>query len=282
FKAISYIEQHLDKTLTLAEVASAAHYSPYHFSRKFKALTGDNVTEYVRKRRLTVAADRLLHDDQITLLNLALSIGFEGQESFTKAFKNMFLTTPGQYRKQKTPTRLLQRNPFCDQEFLHLSSCIDMQPDIITRESMLIVGRPHHFVDKDLSLKTVWSGFKPEMAGIPNRIGKLGFGIYEAYYESGAEVGFTYWCAVPVSSASDIPAGFKSRIIPEQTYAVFMHRGPLPSLHETLKYIWGSWLPKSKYQYHCSPELEIYPENYDGTRVDAELKLYIPIKHHDK
>lgn len=278
YKAVNYIELHLNEAIRLHEIAEAANYSPYHFSRMFKAFTGDNVTEYVRKRRLTVAADRLMVDDHIPLIDLALEVGFENQESFTKAFKSMFNITPGQFRKTKDPMRLFYRDPFGHKEHAHLTQQITMAPNIVTRAAMKIVGQANHFVDRELSLKEVWSGFKPEMDGIPNRVGKLGFGIYEAYYEDEQEVGFTYWCAVEVSSFNDIPNGFESREIPQQVYAVFLHRGPLMDLHKTLKYIWGSWLPKSKYEYADSPELEIYPAQYQATEEHAELSLYIPIK----
>lgn len=278
YKAVGFIEQNLDRSVRLQDVAAAANYSPYHFSRMFKAMTGDSVTEYVRKRRLTVAADRLLTDDDLSLMHLALDVGFESQESFSKAFKAMFNVTPGAYRKSKDPMRLLYRDPFGHLEHMHLSHQLDKEPKIITRPSTLVVGRAHHFIDRDLSLKQVWSGFKPEMDGIPNRVGKRGFGIYEAYYEAGEEVGFTYWCAVQVSNFDDVPDGFQAREVPAQQYAVFTHRGPLPDLHKTLKYIWGSWLPKSKYEYAPSPELEIYPENYVASEQDAQLMLYVPVK----
>ena len=277
YRAVGYIERNLDRPIRLNEVAAAANYSPYHFSRMFKAMTGDSVTEYVRRRRLTVAADRLLADGEISLMQLALDVGFESQESFTKAFKSMFNVTPGNYRKNKDPMRLLYRDPYGHSEHIHLSYQLEKEPEIITRPGMKVVGMAHNFVDRDLSLKEVWSGFKPEMDGVPNRVGKLGFGIYEAYYEAGEEVGFTYWCAVEVNNFDEVPEGFQAREIPEQQYAVFLHRGPLPNLHKTLKYIWGSWLPKSKYEYVSSPELEIYPANYVATEKDAELQLYIPV-----
>ncbi|WP_407656761.1 GyrI-like domain-containing protein [Ketobacter alkanivorans] len=57
-----------------------------------------------------------------------------------------------------------------------------------------------------------------------------------------------------------------------------IHNGPLPDLHKTLKYTWGSWLPKSKYEYAPSPELVIYPENYVACEVDAQLRLYVPVQ----
>jgi len=277
YKAISHIEQHLSQPIYLNDVAASANYSPYHFSRMFKGVTGDSLTEYVRKRRLTVAANRLLVEDDLSLLDLALDVGFESQESFTKAFKKVFNITPGAYRRNKDPMRLLYRDPFNYSDHYHLSHRLETEPSIVTRPKMLVVGQANHFVGKELSLKEVWSGFKPEMDQVPNRVGKLGFGIYEAYYEDGKEVGFTYWCAVEVANFDDVPERFQAREISEQSYALFTHHGPLPELYKTMKYIWGSWLPKSKYEYAPSPELEIYPANYMATEQDAQLQLYIPV-----
>ena len=71
FKSIDFVEQHLYDKITVHEIAAASHYSTYHFSRIFKALVGDTPKEYLRKRRLTVAAKKLLSED-ISILDLAI------------------------------------------------------------------------------------------------------------------------------------------------------------------------------------------------------------------
>ena len=87
FKSIDFVEQHLYDKITVHQIAAASHYSTYHFCRLFKILVGDSPKEYIRKRRLTVAADRLLKED-IGILQLALDCQFESQEAFTRAFKS--------------------------------------------------------------------------------------------------------------------------------------------------------------------------------------------------
>ena len=98
FKSTEYIEQHLFDKISVHEIAAASSYSTYHFSRIFKALVGDTPKEYLRKRRLTVAATKLLQDDT-GILELALECQFDSQEAFTRAFKSLFNITPAQYRK---------------------------------------------------------------------------------------------------------------------------------------------------------------------------------------
>ncbi len=96
------MEQHLYDRITVHQIAAASHYSTYHYSRIFRALVGDTPKEYLRKRRLTEAAKRLLTDD-VSIIELAMACQFNSQEAFTRAFKGLFNMTPGQYRKIKEP-----------------------------------------------------------------------------------------------------------------------------------------------------------------------------------
>ncbi|WP_201778297.1 helix-turn-helix transcriptional regulator [Thalassomonas viridans] len=110
FKSIDFIEQHLYDKISVHEVAAASHYSTYHFSRIFKALVGDTPKEYLRKRRLTVAAKRLLGED-IGILELALECQFDSQEAFTRAFKGLFNITPAPVPQTKRSFQIAVQRP---------------------------------------------------------------------------------------------------------------------------------------------------------------------------
>ena len=97
-KAIDFIEARLTAELTLAQIARTAGYSSYHFSRMFRALMGETVTCYIRRRRLTEAARRLIHRDD-RLIDLAVTYGFESQAAFSRAFKRQFGYAPGAVRR---------------------------------------------------------------------------------------------------------------------------------------------------------------------------------------
>ncbi len=276
FKSIEYVEQHLYDKVSVHQIAAASHYSTYHFSRIFKALVGDTPKEYLRKRRLTVAAKQLLSED-VSILDLALLCQFDSQEAFTRAFKALFNVTPAQYRKKNDPFRLLYKDQFSPNMLHFLKNEISMEPTIITRPAMKIVGIASQYDNKDLSLGKLWTAFKPYRDNIPNRIGEECFGIYESYEEHDDEITFSYVCSVQVKSFDDIPQGMSGREIPEQLYAKFIHKGPISSLDQTLKHIWGSWLPKSKYEYVEKPDFELYPANFNNSDPNNELHLHIPI-----
>lgn len=154
FKSIEFIEKHLYEKISVHEIASAAHYSTYHYSRVFKALVGDTPKEYLRKRRLTIAAKRLLTED-VGILDLALDCQFDSQEAFTRAFKALFNMTPAQYRKINEPFRLLYKKPFCEEDLDHLQNSMTMEPEIVRQETMNIVGIATQYTDGDLSIQTL-------------------------------------------------------------------------------------------------------------------------------
>ncbi|MBQ4875727.1 AraC family transcriptional regulator [Pseudoalteromonas luteoviolacea] len=277
FKSIEYIEAHLYDKTSVHEIATSAHYSTYHYSRVFKALVGDTPKEYLRKRRLTLAAKRLLTDD-VGILDLAIECQFESQEAFTRAFKALFDMTPAQYRKINEPFRLLYKKPVSQEDLAFLQNNLSMEPEIIEQAAMKIVGIATQYDDGDLSLPKLWSGFRPYRDKIPNRVGSDFFGIYENYEESEEVTRFVYICSAQVENFDDVPEGLITRELAAQTYARFTHIGPIAKLEETLRYIWGSWLPKSKYEYADKPDFELLPANFNDADPNNKIYLNIPIK----
>jgi len=277
FKSIDFVEQHLYNKISVHEIAAASHYSTYHFSRIFKTLVGDTPKEYLRKRRLTVAAKRLL-DEDLGILELAIDCQFDSQEAFTRAFKDLFNITPAQYRKQNDPFRLLYKDQFSPHMLHFLQNELSMEPQIITQPTMKLVGIASQYDDADISLCHLWSAFQPYRDNIKNRMSDDSFGIYESYEEDSSGVNFSYICCAAVESFDDIPEGMTARELPEQLYAKFIHKGPISNLDKTLKYIWGSWLPKSNFEYEEKPDFELYHAGYNVMDAQSEIALHIPIK----
>ncbi|WP_299494168.1 AraC family transcriptional regulator [uncultured Shewanella sp.] len=282
FKSIDFIENNLNNRISIHDVAAASHYSTYHFSRIFRSLVGDTPKEYLRKRRLTLAAQRLLNED-IGILSLALDCQFDSQEAFTRAFKAAFNITPAQYRnqkhrKQKTATRLLYKDVFTPDMLDFLQNELSMQPQIVTRPRLKVVGIATQYDNAALDLTQLWSAFRPFRDKIKHRASEQAFGIYESYQEKGEEVNFSYICSVAVHHFNDVPLGMLTRELPEQLYAQFTHKGPIAHLDKTLRYIWGSWLPKSHYEYIDQPDFELYPSGYNPHATNSEMTIHIPIK----
>jgi AraC family transcriptional regulator len=95
---IEYVEEHLDASLTLQQMAAVAHLSAYHFARQFKLATGQPPHQYVIARRVERAQQLLRQDRDPSLVEIAACVGFSDQSHFSHHFKRLIGVTPGQFR----------------------------------------------------------------------------------------------------------------------------------------------------------------------------------------
>jgi len=93
-----YIHQHFDENITLEEICKVSMYSKWHSFRIFKELFNKTPFEYIRALRLTNAARKIKTDSGANILDVALDVGFDSHEGFTKAFQRYFGVNPGKYR----------------------------------------------------------------------------------------------------------------------------------------------------------------------------------------
>jgi AraC family transcriptional regulator len=110
-RVVEYIDLHLDQPLDLRSLAEVAYFSPYHFHRLFSAWMGETLGDYLRRRRVEVAAMRLAAQPRLTVLQTALSVGFGSAEAFTRAFNARFGCSPTAWRAQQLTLRGANSNP---------------------------------------------------------------------------------------------------------------------------------------------------------------------------
>ena len=109
YKVIFYIEQHYNEDLTLEELSKVASFSKYHFHRIFKSIVGENVSDYIRRVRLSSTTLKFKTNQKIT--EIALDSGYETNSSFSKAFKKYFGITPKEFSqnaKEKKGLKMLK------------------------------------------------------------------------------------------------------------------------------------------------------------------------------
>jgi AraC family transcriptional regulator len=103
-RVLDYIADNLDRDITVAQLASVACLSPYHFTRLFCAATGIAPFRYVSQQRLE-SAMTLLADGKQSLCDIALSCRFSSQATFNRAFLRATGVTPGAYRRARVAER---------------------------------------------------------------------------------------------------------------------------------------------------------------------------------
>jgi AraC family transcriptional regulator len=95
---IGHVSTHLSEHLKLHELAEIAGFSPYHFHRMFRRVTGEAVTECIRRLRLERAATLLTIDPDANVLDIAMQAGFNSQHVFARAFHARFGMSASQWR----------------------------------------------------------------------------------------------------------------------------------------------------------------------------------------
>ncbi|MBB6481705.1 AraC family transcriptional regulator [Spirochaeta isovalerica] len=111
------MESNLGKKMSIGDYAGLACMSEATFYRYFTALTGFSVKEYLRRRRLSVAAESL-KKSQRTILDIALEAGYESHESFTRAFQREFGINPSSIRKSRLPVRGINRKQLIEEQYM--------------------------------------------------------------------------------------------------------------------------------------------------------------------
>ncbi|ADG86870.1 transcriptional regulator, AraC family [Thermobispora bispora DSM 43833] len=135
-RAVDYIERHLDQRIDGAELARITLMSEYHFRRLFSALAGIPLSEYIRRRRLTLAGAEVLAGKE-TLLDIAVRYGYGSGEAFARAFRALHGVGPAEARRTGAALFSQPRISFR----LVVEGSSGMRYRIVEKEGFRIVGK---------------------------------------------------------------------------------------------------------------------------------------------
>ncbi|MFC4307180.1 AraC family transcriptional regulator [Cohnella boryungensis] len=258
-RAISYIEEHITGEIDYESAAKVACCSVYHFQRMFSFITEVPLSEYVRRRRLTLAAFEL-QNSSIKVIDLALKYGYDSPEAFTRAFQNLHGTTPTAARSSGTKLKAYPRISFQ----ISIRGAAEMNYRIEELQGFSIVGVQER-VDTSNAFNTIpglWANAAQEglferlweiRAADPSLRGILGVC---ADGDFGKNEEFHYILSI-VSDQSP-PGQMIRRDFPAATWAVFEAEGGPEGIGEIWKRLYTEWLPVSSYDLDYLPAIECY------------------------
>ncbi len=285
-RAIDHIFAHLDRALPLEELAEAAHFSPYHFHRIFKAATGETLHQFTKRVRLERALHLMSHQPQHSLTEIALRVGFASSSDFSRSFKQKFGVPPRAF-DLKTYRRN-QRSTFEDTlapaEQLDLLQglvpgenpdqfevCIvELPPRVIAYHrvfqpyqegrvpaayrSMMDWAQKHHVADGQ------WMGYMwedPEIVPLEN-----------CRYDVGVQVERHFWPEEEVSC----------RKLPAMKVAQLSIHGPIELEMRALDWLYKTWLPNSGFAPDHQPGFELWNgKPFAQGMKEFDLRLQLPI-----
>ncbi len=268
-QSIDLIEESLTGTPEIGDIAEAAALSPFYYQRIFGALCGMTVGEYIRARRMTLAAQELSASDA-KVIDTAMKYGYDSPDSFARAFQRFHGISPSAARERGAKLRSIA--PLHIKISLEGGKMLDYR--IVEKAPFTVVGIRRRF-DPNTSYREI-PKFWREVMGDGGNCPVMGdFGV--CMDTDGKE--FDYWIADNYVPWKEIPDGCDTLVIPGGLWAVFACRGPLPdSLQKVNTQIWSEWLPALKgYALAGNYNIEMYcpPAEDPG---DTESYIWVPLK----
>lgn len=156
-----------------------------------------------------------------------------------------------------------------------------MESKITPKPGFTLLGLRYYGKNEHGEISQLWGQFNRRMVALgdlPYETGDASIGLCITPDDSPQEGSFEYVAGLPVSKVEVVPEGFMVREVPEYTYAVFAHKGDLPSLGKTYEYIHETWLPQSGYEVTAKIDFEYYDQDFKNFAPDPVFYIYVPIK----
>lgn len=269
--AIEYVEDNLEGVINYQQIAKKALSSEYHFSRLFSALTSINISEYIRRRRLTKAAFDLQHTN-LRVLDIAIKYGYSSADSFTRAFYKAHGVNPSLARNKGIKLKAYPKISFQ----ITIKGVTEMLYKIEKLPNQKIIGKSFKVITKDAfqTIPKLWqqaheNGLVDELIsiglqsekndGLINLLGVCG------KIASITDEEFNYFIGIRYNG--EVNYDLENLILPANKWAVFSN------VTEAWQRVYSEWLPYSQYNLANCPCVECYyPPNHE---IDSEL--WIPV-----
>ena len=270
-EAIGYIEENLAGEIDYEQLGRIACCSSYHFQRMFSYMAGMPLSEYIRRRRMSLAAVDLQGGDA-KISDVAAKYGYSSPTAFNRAFQSIHGIAPSAVRAEGVLVKSFPPITFR----IIVKGVGEMNYRIETKEAFRITGVSvplEKEIEKNFAvIPSKWqeisvNGTLQRLIGMMDRepMGVLGVSTCNG------EEAWRYYIAVSSSKEGE---GLEEYIVPAATWAIFPGEGTNESIQELERRIVTEWLPTSGYEYADAPDIEVYispdPQN-------AKYEVWIPV-----
>lgn len=270
--AINYIEENICEPINIEEVSKIACCSSYHFQRMFAYMADVPLTEYIRRRRMSLAAVDLQSSCE-KVIDVSLKYGYDSPTAFNRAFKSIHGIAPSQAREEGSLLKAFTPISFK----ITIKGDSELNYRIEKKESFRIVG-----ISMPLE-KEIEKNFEivPQMWGTVAKDGTI---PRLATMMDGAPMGllgvsacneldnWRYYIAVASNQPNE--NDLEEYVVPAAMWAIFSGEGCSQSIQELEKRIVTEWLPTSGYEYSNAPDIEVY---LNADPEHAKYEVWIPV-----
>jgi AraC family transcriptional regulator len=280
-RLVELVEEHLEDDLDVTALAVEVGTTEYHLRRMFSSLAGMPLSEYIRRRRMSVAVADILGDDD--LLNIAVRYGYGSTEAFGRAFRSVHGVSPGDVKRNGGPLRTQPHLRFR----LTVEGNITMDTRITERPAFRLVG---HATRVPLIHEGINPHIQAHIASLPPtehaRLKALGdtepTGLLQVSadvdpdYTEGSEL--TYLHGVAVTDTTPVPDDLDTIEIPAGIWAAFRTEGEYPAaLQEAWAATATDWFPSNPWRLRPGPSIVAILERAEDFST-ATCELWLPVE----
>ena len=272
-EAINYIEEHLAEEISYKQLGKIACCSTYHFQRMFAYMAGVSLSEYIRRRRMSLAAVDLQGNDA-KIIDIALKYGYSSPTAFNRAFHSVHGIAPSMVKNEGISIKSFPPLLFK----ITVKGVEEMNYRIEKKEAFRIIGVSSP-LDRDLEknfmvVPKMWrdtavNGTVEKLVGMMDDsqpTGVLGVCICND------KEPWKYFIAVASSKKDET---LEEYMVPSHTWAIFSGEGICPkAIQELEQRIMTEWLPTSGYEYDNGPDIEQY---LSPDAQNATFEVWIPV-----
>lgn len=269
--AIRYIEDHLTDEIDYAQLGKIACCSSYHFQRMFTYMAGFPLSEYIRKRKMSLAAVDLQDRDK-KIIDIAAKYGYQSPTAFNRAFQSVHGIAPSAVKNEGVTIKSFPSITFK----ITVKGVEEMNYRIETKEAFRIVGVSVP-LQKDIEqnfavIPSKWQEISENgtLQQLTRMMDTPPMGVLGVSICNDTEP-WRYFIAVSSSQETD---SFEQYTIPAATWAIFSGEGSGQSIQDLERRIVTEWLPASGYEYGNAPDVEVYlnpdPQN-------TQYEVWIPV-----
>lgn len=270
-RSINYLEEHLTDEIDYERLGQIACCSAYHYQRMFTYMAGIPLAEYIRRRKMSLAAVDLQGGDE-KIIDIAEKYGYHSPTAFNRAFQAFHGIAPSAVKNEGVSVKSFSPIAFK----IVLKGASEMNYRIETKGAFRIIGISaplrRRIEDNFAVVPQMWQTAAADgtILKLADRMdaplkGLLGVSVCND------EEAWKYFIAVASAQAN---GEFEEYMVPASTWAIFSGSGTSQSIQALEQRIVTEWLPASGYEYANAPDIEVYlnpdPQN-------AQYEVWIPV-----
>lgn len=269
--AIEYIEQNITGEISVKDVATKAYLSEFHFRRIFAEICGLTIGEYIRKRRLAIAARELSRGD-MKVMDAAVKYGYDSSDSFARAFAKFHGVMPSMAKEKGV--KLRDFSPLKINALSEGGNTIEYK--IVEKAAFTLMGRKRRFDSEDSydKIPKFWEEHWEDGGS------RIVLGMYGLCADLDGRY-FDYYIADNYMPNKFVPDGYEAKTLPAGTWAVFPCT--LGTLQDTNTKMWKEWILNCReYKLSGNYNIEMYTPYNEADPQSAYCEIWLPIEKYDQ